>query len=561
MCLSFDYAAAFQAAHDFAATEAAHAGEAALKAAHDNVDCSKIQITMLNHKDGSRSTLCYMPLSSPTAVMAMYPCPRVCLGESAEFLIPCDTIPCNAANLEAWYEPGKFVPIPDVIEVPVYRSLSGGGGGGGAAEPAVPVVELPPSKCIKNLDGSCTFVLKAAEFVKSDAEIEAAIESKEYPDKPTYLVTLGKACFKSLTEGMDANGVNKSKIFAMSEDDETEVDPCAMMNFLNELYPNLRANNDMLVCIPGPDADGNLKMEAAFSFAFHYPDARYWQPMPMPGLVHNIDHGTASSEQAVEGDYYITSNANFPMTIDNDETGVTTNVGLCHASEFLPYSQIPAAYRHLDRSDYHYRSLHAGPRKDYDAWISGCQALQRKVQTAYWDSISTVCGKMGLPDFDKENFQSTNLVGRFLAKNATSVMCGKDSREYEGGNVLHRMKAAREATAAAAEARANKRQALSPVAGVGGMEVEAAPVATGPPALAHTTSLETFVHNERALHLLNAVPAGFVEMALALCRGMNPDYVDMSGVGFGRFKINNMTEAHINDLMRFAEHLPKPTVA
>jgi|TARA_B110000967_G_C18610996_1_gene423971 hypothetical protein len=42
---------------------------------------------------------------------------------------------------------------------------------------------------------------------------------------------------------------------------------------------------------------------------------------------------------------------------------------------------------------------------------------------------------------------------------------------------------------------------------------------------------------------------------------MNPDYVDMSGVGFGRFKINKMTEAHINDLMRFAEHLPKPTVA
>ena len=497
--MTFDYAAAFQAAHDFAATDAANAGEAALKAAHDNADCSNIQITMLNHKDGSRSTLCYMPLSSPTAVMTMYPCPRVCLGESAEFLLPCDTIPCNAANLEAWYEPGKFVPIPDVIEVPVYRSLGGGGGGDGDSKAAVPVVDLPPSKCIKNLDGSCTFVLKAAEFVKSDAEIEKAIASKEYADKATYLLTLGKACFKSLTEGMDTNGVDKSKIFAMSEDDEMDVDPCAMMNFLNELYPNLRANNDMLVCIPGPDEAGNLKMDAAFFFAFHYPDARYCQPMP--GLVHNIDHGTVSSEQAVEGDYYITSNAKFPMTIDNDETGVTTNVGLCRAAEFLPFDQIPSEHRMgVDHGDYHYRSLDSGPGKDYDAWISGCQALQTKVQTAYWDAITAVCDKMGLPDFDKENFQSTNLVGRFLAKNATSVMCGKDSRENEGGNVLHRMKAAREATAAA-EARANKRQGLSPVAGVDGMEVEQARKG---PAVAQMTDPESPIVTAAAVAAVEA---------------------------------------------------------
>ena len=471
MCLSFGYAAAFQAAHDFAATEAANAGEAALKAAHDDVDCSKIQITMLNHKDGSRSTLCYMPLSSGTAVMAMYPCPRGCLGENAEFLIPCDTIPCNAANLEAWYEPGKFVPIPDVEEVPIFRSAASLGGGGGHA--VVPVVELPPSKCIKNLDGSCTFVLKAAEFVKSDADIEKAIASKEYPDKSTYLLSLGKACFKSLAEGMDANGVDKSKIFAMSEDDETEVDPCAMMNFLNELYPNLRANNDMLVCIPGPDKNGNLKMEAAFYFAFHYPDARSCQPMP--GLVHNIDHTTKSTEQAVEGYYYITSNAKFPMTIENDETGVTTNVGLCSAAEFLPYDQTPFG-RGVNMGHTNYRrTFGTVPQLDFSAWISGCSALQDKVQTAYWDSIAAVCGKMGLPDFNKEDFQSTNLVGRFLPKNASSVMCGKDPRENEAGNVLHRMKEARKA-AEAAEARASKRQAPSPVDGM-----EVVPPPAGPP--------------------------------------------------------------------------------
>jgi hypothetical protein len=421
MCLSFDYAAALQSTRDFAATEAANAGQVALQVAHDSVDCNKIQITMLKHKDGSRTSFCHMPISSSSAVLAMYPCPRSCLGDAANYLVPCETLPCNAANLEAWYEPGKFVPIPDVVDdddQPVYRGcLEVGGGGDRGGKAAVPIVELPPSKCIKNLNGSCTFVLKAAEFVKSDEDIEKAVASKEYPDKSTYLLNLGKACFKSLTESMDANGVDKSKIFATSEDDETEVDPLAMMNFLNELYPNLRYNNDMLVCIPGPDADGNPKMEAAFSFCFHYPEARScW---PMPGLVHNIDHTTLVLKQAVEGDYYVTSNAEFSDYYYHDDvdemgrgTGVITHITLCNSAEFLPYDQIPVvALASGDHGD-----------KDYHAWISGCESLQSKAQRAYWDSISTVCAKMGLPDFDKENFVSTNLVGRFLAKNTTSVM-------------------------------------------------------------------------------------------------------------------------------------------
>ena len=490
MCLSFDYAEAVQAARDFAAAEASRTGEAALKAAHDNVDCSKIQITVLMHTNGSRSVLCYMPLSSPTAVMAMYPCPHASLGENAKFLIPCDTIPCNAANLEALYEPGKFVPIPDVEWVPIYRGL---GGDDCPAEAAESVVELPPTKYIKNLDGSCTFVLSAAEFVKSDEEIDKAIESKEYPDKPTYLLTLGKACFKSLTESMDANGVKKSTIFAMSEGDETQVDPLAMMNFLNELYPNLRPNNDMLVCIPGTDKDGNLKMEAAFSFCFHYPDARYC--LPMPGLVHNIDHGAVSSEQAVEGDYYITSNDTRRMNIHNDETGVTTNVSLCGASAFLPYDQIPPGYstgvmdqvqwRHVQRDE----AFYGIPRKDYGAWIIGCASLQTKVEVAYWDSITAVCGKMGLPDFDKKNFYSTTLVGCHLPKNATAVTLPPSyAREHEGGTVLSRVKAALEVVASAAGARPNKRRAVS---GVDGTEVGATPVPT----------------DLSSLHLLTAVVA------------------------------------------------------
>ena len=433
MCLSFDYSGVVHDWHHVAATkqaaaaEAAAAGEAALKAAHDDVDCSGIQVTILNHLDGSRSLLFYMPLSSPTAVLAMYPCKRDCIGDDAEYLVPCDSIPCNASNLDAWYQPGKYVPIPDdVDDMPVYRSLCVGGAA------TVPVIELPPSKCIKNLNGSCTFVLKTADYVKSDAEIQEAIETGMYADKVAYLLTLGDACFKSLVDSMTTNGVDKSKVFAMTEVDE--VDPGAKINFLNEFYPNMRANHDMLVSIPGPDKDGNLKMEAAFSFCFHYPEARRYHPML--GLVHNVDHSTVSTEQAVEGDYYVISNASLPMTIDNPETGVPTNVRLCDSGDFLPVVPV-------------HRSLSANPNldqpKDYDAWITGCESLQTKVEVAYWASISKVCNNMGLPAFAQENFYSTNLVGSFLAKGATSVVCGKDSRMYDGGSVLGRMKAARKA--------------------------------------------------------------------------------------------------------------------
>tara|TARA_B100001778_G_scaffold332114_1_gene337759 strand:- start:307 stop:1611 length:1305 start_codon:yes stop_codon:yes gene_type:complete len=422
MCLSFNYTYSATAAAT-AVAMAASAGEAALKANH-NVKCNGIQLTKITHEDGSHSMMFFLPILSETAKIAMYPCPPDCLGEEAQFLVPSGTMPCNAANLEAFRNPGKYVPFPDPR--PGYRSLSDDGGADGGSKAEVPVIELPPSKCIINLNGSCTFVLKTASYVKSDSEIEAAIASNQYPDKPTYLETLARACFKSLTESMDAHNVDKSKIFAMSEDDPTKVDPFAMINFLDEFYPNLRANNDMLVCIPGADKDGNLKMEAAFSFCFHYPEARHCQPML--GLVHNIDHTNTDSEQPVEEDYHVTSNTKSQMTINNTETGATTKIDLFTASEFLPYPPYPP------REEYDVY--------DHDAWISGCAALQYKMQTAYWESMSALCLKMGLPDFNKEYFETTNLVGRSLPKNATSVMCYED--EY--ADRVARMKAAERAS-------------------------------------------------------------------------------------------------------------------
>jgi hypothetical protein len=283
---------------------------------------------------------------------------------------------------------------------------------------------------------------------------------------------------------MDANGVDKSKIFAMSADDAAQVDPLAMMNFLDELYPNLRPKNDMIVCIPGPDADGNLKMEATFSFCFHYPPDRRSGRRPMPGLVHNVDHTAEGSEQAVEGDYYITSNVKGQMIVDNDETNVATILKLCHSEEFLPRELATPVVPHSLNGDGGgqspvYRSLRdIVDEEDYEGWIDGCKALQAKARAAYWKSIAEFCTKTGLPDFDDSNFYSTNLVGLSLAKNATSVVLGKDAPEHEGASVILRIKAARAASAMATEARANKRRASDSVDspdGVNGMDVAPAP--------------------------------------------------------------------------------------
>lgn len=529
MCLSFDYQAAYQHAHALASVEAAAAGVSALRAAHDDVDCSKVQKTMLRHIDGSFSVLCYMPLTSATAVLAMYPCPRECLGQDGECLVPCDTIPCQASNLEAWFDPGSYVPIPDYEEVPVYRSLSMSHSATNGGQAEVPVIELPPSKCVKNLDGTCTFVLKTAEYVKTEEEIAEAISTGDYLDKATYLLTLGKAAFKSLVESMDANGVDKTKIFAMSEHDEKEVDPLAMINFLHEFYPNLRPANDMLVCVPGSDSDGNLNMnESAFSFCFHYPDARRVQPLL--GLAHNVDHSSLSSEQKVEGDYFITSNVKLPMVVNNNDTGVDTAIVLCGAREFLPVTD------HLHDDDSPYRSLR--PRKNYSAWVSGCEALQRKVQATYWASIAELCTKMGLPDFEQDDFFSTNIVGRFFPKDATAVVCGKDSRELTGSDVVRRMKASRKAKSDAMSD--TKRQASSPpsVHGAGSMDVDA------------ITSLPAF-----SAHVLSKIPPQFVDMTLTLCRGMDPAYVDPSASGIDRIKIDRMTQTHREDLIRFVRSI------
>lgn len=436
MCLSFDHAAAYAAAEEYAAQEALAAGKKALQNAHDSVDCRKIQITLLFHKNGSSTVLCYLPLASDTAVLAMYPVESECIGEKGEYLIACEDLPCNASNLEAWFEPGKFVPIPQHVEVPVYRSLGGGGGGNSAAR-KTPVVHLPPSVCIKNANGSTSFVLHTSEFALSDKQLTAAIEAGTYANRQEYLTVMGKACFEALTLSMDENKVDKSNIFAMRQDDSTVVDPCAMIGFLNELFPNLRPGCDMLVCVP-PFEDGNPKMNGAFSFAFHYPEAR--EKYPLLGLVHNVDDSTTSTEQEVEGEYYVLCNGKPVMTVKNSSTRVITEVGLCNSHEFLPYDKIPRA---VDMDEPLYREMEPDDSNDYKAWITACGELQGLCKDKIWETIGEACKKMGLPDFDTSSFHATNLVKRFFPKDTVSFSCGKDANETAGGSVLKRMKVAR----------------------------------------------------------------------------------------------------------------------
>lgn len=453
MCLTFDYAEAVKSLTldvERTAAEAFAGGEAALKAAHDDANCDNIQITMLDHLDGSRSVVCYMPLSSESAVMAMYPVPSECIGEKAQYLKPCKEAPCNVANLKAILEPGELIKdVPQAIEQPIYRGLGPSADASIAAgQPSIP--ELPKSECIKNLDGSATFVLRTANFAKTDAEIEAGVASGEYPNRAAYLLALGKACFKSLVESMDASGVDKSKIFATTEDDPNEVEPDAMLSFLDQLYPNLMPGRDMLVCVPGVGEDGKLKMNAAFSFVFHYPEPRAAQPAL--GLVHNIDHSMLGSEQEVESNYFVTSNAPLPLSVPNPETGLGASVKLFGSDAFLPYDAVPAKIRSILDDEFYLEQLSRrkdlyfpdGVMLDYKAWLMACESLQAKARDKYWESMAKLCADIGLPKFDADEIFLTNLVGRRFSKTAAAFECGRDPRENTSASMLRRMKRKRE---------------------------------------------------------------------------------------------------------------------
>ena len=376
-------------AHQQAAGESVTAGEASFQAkAHADVDCSGIQQWYIEHPHTGQSlSLHYMPLVSDTSVMAMWAIPEACLGEKGEYMVDCGDIPCQEARITAWMKPADYCPPPEVIDFPIYRSLGASSDDeyrtrslGADEEEVVPApIVLDHGRCLVRGDGSSLFTLKTSRLLLSEEEIAQAIKDRKYKDKPQYLSELGKGCMNELLRNMRENNVKVSNVFEMDEEDDTQVDALAHVSFLDNLLPNLRLNQDMIVVIPSFSEDGKPQMSGAFSMAFLYPEMR--KQMPMLGLVHNVDPCNPSSEQEVEGSFFVMSNKEFPMRILNDETGVTTEVGLQTGASFLP--EEPRRHHRGGRrgESAYYRSL-TPPEIDYDAWQTACMPRASEVDVA-----------------------------------------------------------------------------------------------------------------------------------------------------------------------------------
>ena len=447
--------------------------EAAAARLSEHASCAQVQIVVLDLNNGGRRVISRMPIKSKSSVMAMYP------TNDAEFLVPCagqENLVCVADLLLGVLDPGSYVEVPHGVSYeqwasfdleagfgdgPIYRAL----GQAEAAPNPDPVITLPPAACVKNMDGGVTFVLPTSKQVLSDEEIACS----PFKDRSTYLEKLGKACFESLTSSMDINGVEKGFLFEMDEDDTSAIAPEAMVNFLHELFPNLRTGADMLVAIPPFDDFGKPKMDGAFTFAFHYNEAR--GQLPLLGLVHGIDHTTLGSEQVVEEDYFIASNSKLEMDIVNEETGVKTCINLQSAHDYLPGINHPEYVKHFgedasrwtgeDSSD-----LLAYSGYDRDLWERHCTTFQQTCKDKFYSALGPLTQEMGLSEYDPSALYCTNLVGLVVPKTAICASVGKDALAHTGYAVVKRMHAARQAAAESAKTPAERMKTAERVTAV-----------------------------------------------------------------------------------------------
>ena len=537
MCLGFDYAAAIKGAHDAAATLALTGAMKALEKARHDVDCDNVQQYVIDLKDKSTLKMDLLPASSDTCVCYMYPINPACLGEGDKYLIPSDTIPCQASMFDGIHHPEKYVPKPRLIIVDVYRSLGSDGCGGGT-QVIMPEVKLPEGSCVKNADGSVTFTLKLSTIVKTDAEVEAAIASGEFSDRVAYNLAMGKACYNELLRNMDKNGVESKNLFAMRDDDPTQVDPEAMLNFLDMLHPNLIPGKDIVVGIPAFDETGKAK-GAAFSLWFHYPEGV--QYLPLLGLVHNVDPSDPSPTSKVEGNFYVATNKKRGIGA-SDEKGGGRSIRLRSHEDFLP-----DIAHHMYESGFDKDAL-AGvsddeePRTDWSAWHTACSAFQKNCQSSIWDSLEDLVNKNGLPGFDKSVMVTTNLKDMEFPKQTMTM--GRDKRSRK--------------EASAVDEDHSPKRAKSPAApDITEVEMEdVANMSEVPDKMSDfDNGMISMQFGIGKVHsILSRVNSDKWDAAIvALVKGLDSNYFNDKAVGISRFNLELMTEPHGKCLLAFLE--------
>lgn len=348
-------------------------------APHSTMSCAGSQMVHIKHVDNSYSAFYRPSFSSTDSVMVMVPATVF----ACDHLVEATTLPCVAPPIKRWLNPVEHVDG----DMPVYRSLA-----------------LQDTRCIKNWDGSFTFVLATADL--ADNTSGNLVEHR---------LALGQACFASLTASMDANGVDKGNIFETADDGS--VDPGAVTNFLEMLFINLMPNCNMLVCIP-PFEGGVPQMQGAFSFVFRFPPADELQ-LPLLGLVHNQEVIAGTATQTVEEDYFCFSNF-YPLMETMTAAGE-------EGSTLLSQSRVWSLPDSFD-------ALVDVCRADtYAELCEECTEVQRTAEREVWAAYQAVCLKMNLPPFSAENSYGCNLVGRAFATGTVSVKTKAKEDDYDVG--------------------------------------------------------------------------------------------------------------------------------
>lgn len=531
MCMAFDKAAAIESAHDEAATGALTEAMNALEKAPHDVDCDNVQHYVLELEDNSTLQMDLLPASSKTCVCYMYPIDPACLGENDKYLIPSYTIPCQAVMLDAFQHPEKYVVKPVFTPIVIYRSIGGSDSG---TQVIIPEVTLPEGSCVKNLDGSVAFTLKLSTIVKTDAEVEAAIALGEFSDRIVYNLAMGMACSKELIRNMEKNGVDTKNLFAMREDDPTQVDPNAMVNFLDVLLPNLISRKDIVVGFPAFDDNGKAR-GAAFSLWFHYPPEVDY--LPLLGLVHNVDPSDPHPTSKVDGNFYVTTNKKCDISAV-DECGGGLSINLRSHQDFLPDIS-DKKYE----SDMKYHEYYLGydddsePRIDYLAWHTACSAFQKNCQSSIWDSLDDLVRKNGLPGFDKSEMFTTNLKDMEFPKQTMTMSRDKASSKEHNP----------------------KRAKLRTASDINEVEIEdVANMSKVPEKMDVSDFAKGMIRMQFGMGKVHSILSRvnsdkWDATIVALVKAMDSNYFNDKAIGLSRFNLELMTEPHGKSLLVFLE--------
>lgn len=384
-----------EAATGEAADSALEHAEAALKKKqHSDTSCDDTQIGMLdveNPSTGQKSfvQLNRVPVSSESAVMAMLSAPRKVLGENHEYITTCEPIPCLKSNLEAFMDPGEKVPIPEKIEIPVYRSFGCNIDAQVDAEHVLPDVVLEEGVCVSNTDGSVVMTLRTADVAETDEAIDSQIKSGKYRDRSDYFNTMRKAAWNEFERACKANKVDMKALFACTgEVDECGVDMVAIeaqCQFMENFYPFLLPGSDIIVLIP-PIKDGKVKMDTAFSLKLQYPKRpdHVW----LPSLHHN-DVSMDCNTYIQDENYFIYTNDLISLNVPGTNTGMSMDIRLHQTHEFMP------DHDHAKWLDM-FRVGDDDIEYDYEAWKRACALFQSKRHEAM-----------------KEKLESDNVLGGF----------------------------------------------------------------------------------------------------------------------------------------------------